>query len=103
MMNSGQETMGSALGNGRRALAEEVPVGYKRTEVGVIPEEWEFGRLGDLTTRVGSGITPSGGERVYVTEGRPFLRSQNVGWGVQTLLTSHSSRMRYMRRSRERG
>ena len=26
MMNSGQGTMGSALGNGRRALAEEVPV-----------------------------------------------------------------------------
>ena len=41
MMNSGQGTMGSALGNGRRALAEEVPVGYKRTEVGVIPEDWE--------------------------------------------------------------
>ena len=35
MMNSGQGTMGSVLGNGRRALAEEVPVGYKRTEVGV--------------------------------------------------------------------
>ena len=32
--------MGSAVGNGRRALAEEVPVGYKRTEVGVIPEDW---------------------------------------------------------------
>ena len=30
--------MGSVFGNGRRALAEEVPVGYKRTEVGVIPE-----------------------------------------------------------------
>ena len=81
-MNSGQGIMGSALGNGRRALAEEVPVGYKRTEVGVIPEEWKCGRLGDLTTRVGSGITPSGGERVYVTGGRPFLRSQNVGWGA---------------------
>ena len=60
-------------------------MGYKRTEMGVIPEDWECGRLGDLTTRVGSGITPSGGERVYVTEGRPFLRSQNVGWGVLDL------------------
>ena len=40
--------MGSVLGNGRRALAEEVPVGYKRTEVGVIPEEWIVTRLGEL-------------------------------------------------------
>ena len=48
MMNSGQGTMGSVLGNGRRALAEEVPVGYKRTEVGVIPEEWNAVLLGDL-------------------------------------------------------
>ncbi len=39
-MNSEQGTMGSALGNRRRVLAEEVPVGYKRTEVGVIPEDW---------------------------------------------------------------
>ena len=27
--------MGSVLGDGRRALAEEVPMGYKRTEVEV--------------------------------------------------------------------
>ena len=47
MMNSEQGTMGSALGNGRRELAEEVPVGYKRTEVGVIPEDWTVTRLGD--------------------------------------------------------
>ena len=47
MMNSEQETMGNALGNGRRALPEEVPVGYKRTEVGVIPEDWTVTRLGD--------------------------------------------------------
>ena len=59
--------------------------GYIRTDVGVIPTDWDFERLGNLTTRVGSGVTPTGGERVYVTEGRPFLRSQNVGWGVLNL------------------
>ncbi len=73
--------MDRVIGAGRSALSKHVAVGYKRTEEGVIPEDWKCGRLGDLTTRVGSGITPSGGERVYVTEGRPFLRSQNVGWG----------------------
>ena len=39
LMDSGQGTMGNSLGNGRRALAEEVPVGYKRTEVGEIEED----------------------------------------------------------------
>ena len=59
----------------------QTPPGYKQTEVGVIPEDWEVGSLCDLVTKVGSGITPTGGAKVYVTEGRPFLRSQNVGWG----------------------
>ena len=59
----------------------EVKPGYKRTEVGVIPEDWEVGCLGGKTKKVGSGITPTGGERIYKTEGHPFLRSQNVGWG----------------------
>jgi type I restriction enzyme S subunit len=60
----------------------ELRPGYKQTEVGVIPEEWDVDCLGDKTTKVGSGITPTGGEKVYKQEGRPFLRSQNVGWGT---------------------
>ena len=40
--------MGSAPEARRRALSEEVPVGYKRTEVGVIPEDWNAVLLGDL-------------------------------------------------------
>ena len=55
MMNSEQGTTGSALGNGRRALAEEVPVGYKRTEVGVIPYEWQAIRIGDLFASTAGG------------------------------------------------
>ena len=31
--------------------------------------------------KVGSGVTPRGGEAVYKTEGHPFVRSQNVGLG----------------------
>lgn len=59
----------------------EVKKGFKQTEVGVIPEDWDVGSIGDLATKVGSGITPTGGEKVYKNEGRPFIRSQNVGWG----------------------
>lgn len=54
---------------------------YKQSEVGLIPEDWEVERLESLTLKIGSGITPTGGSSVYKQEGRPFLRSQNVGWG----------------------
>ena len=58
-----------------------IPAGYKKTEVGVIPNDWKVNKIDDFAIKVGSGITPTGGERVYKKEGRPFLRSQNVGWG----------------------
>jgi type I restriction enzyme S subunit len=64
----------------------EVKRGYKQTEVGVIPEGWRPTTLGDLAIKVGSGITPRGGSSNYREYGRPFVRSQNVGWG--TLLLS---------------
>lgn len=62
-----------------------VPPGYKQTEVGVIPGNWDCVYLGNKTIKVGSGITPTGGEKVYKREGRPFLRSQNIGWGLLLL------------------
>ncbi|MFQ6332805.1 hypothetical protein [Methylophilus sp. 3sh_L] len=43
--------------------------------------EWVEVELGSLTTKVGSGITPTGGDKNYKKSGRPFVRSQNVGWG----------------------
>lgn len=46
-----------------------------------IPSEWEVMKLSILSDKIGSGITPTGGELVYKQTGRPFLRSQNVGWG----------------------
>ncbi len=62
-------------------VMEDVQPGYKRTEVGVIPEDWSVAELGHVTQKIGSGITPTGGSQVYKQQGRPFLRSQNVGWG----------------------
>ncbi|MEY3125132.1 MAG: hypothetical protein RLZZ573_1652 [Pseudomonadota bacterium] len=42
---------------------------------------WESRVLGPMTLKVGSGITPTGGDKNYKATGRPFVRSQNVGWG----------------------
>jgi type I restriction enzyme, S subunit len=47
--------------------------------------EWEEKPLGNKTIKVGSGITPNGGEKNYKSKGRPFIRSQNIGWGYLLL------------------
>lgn len=47
--------------------------------------DWAARELGPLTAKVGSGITPLGGEKNYKPKGRPFIRSQNVGWGTLIL------------------
>jgi len=60
---------------------QHIPSGYKPSPLGIIPEEWEVKRLGEITTKIGSGITPRGGQNVYVTNGHPFMRSQNVSNG----------------------
>ncbi|WP_413284054.1 restriction endonuclease subunit S [Vibrio sp. MA40-2] len=39
---------------------------------------WKLMTLGDITSKVGSGATPRGGEKAYVESGIPFIRSQNV-------------------------
>ena len=43
--------------------------------------EWKKCTIAELATKVGSGVTPRGGEAMYKTEGHPFVRSQNVGLG----------------------
>ncbi|MBN2634760.1 MAG: restriction endonuclease subunit S [Prolixibacteraceae bacterium] len=40
--------------------------------------EWRTKKLGSICTKVGSGKTPKGGEKVYSNDGIPFIRSQNV-------------------------
>ena len=46
--------------------------------IGEIPQHWEVKKLKYLTSKIGSGITPSGGATTYVDEGIPLLRSQNI-------------------------
>lgn len=39
---------------------------------------WEQRKLKNITTKIGSGQTPHGGEKVYKQSGTIFLRSQNI-------------------------
>lgn len=43
-----------------------------------IPEHWELKKLKLMISKIGSGVTPSGGSSVYQTNGIPLLRSQNI-------------------------
>jgi type I restriction enzyme S subunit len=61
-------------------LAKQKPR-TKQTEAGVIPTDWTATTIGDVAIKVGSGVTPRGGSDNYREYGRPFVRSQNVGWG----------------------
>jgi type I restriction enzyme, S subunit len=39
---------------------------------------WTVRKIGSVSTKVGSGATPRGGDAVYVSKGVPFIRSMNV-------------------------
>ncbi len=49
------------------------------------PIEWHICKLKQLTTKIGSGVTPSGGRESYLDTGVPLIRSQNVLEGVLNL------------------
>ena len=51
----------------------------KESEAGrKLPKGWRWARLGDHVTKVGSGVTPRGGQASYQRSGVPLIRSQNV-------------------------
>lgn len=53
------------------------PKGYKRTELGVLPEDWEVVRLGDVAEFF-SGGTPKTTERKYYGGEIPFIKSAEI-------------------------
>jgi type I restriction enzyme S subunit len=65
-----------------RGLNPDVKVKDSGVEwIGEIPEHWEVKRIKHVTTKIGSGITPSGGGTTYLEVGIPLLRSQNIFFG----------------------
>jgi type I restriction enzyme, S subunit len=57
--------------------------GHEHTRImdsplGPIAEGWRVVRLGDITTKIGSGATPRGGQSAYQEKGITLIRSLNV-------------------------
>ncbi len=53
--------------------------GHESTRiVNGLPEGWKKVTLGELATKIGSGVTPRGGDASYLTEGIPLIRSMNI-------------------------
>lgn len=62
-----------------RGLDPNVPMKSSGVDwIGEIPEHWEVKKLKFLTSKIGSGVTPTGGSSVYRDTGIPLLRSQNI-------------------------
>lgn len=61
-----------------RPRYEDAPHLYKESKLGMIPREWDVDTLDNLTDKIGSGVTPTGGSEVYKASGVLFIRSQNV-------------------------
>ncbi len=57
--------------------AKLFPSEFVDSELGPIPEGWRSATLIELTTKIGSGATPRGGDKAYVDEGTALIRSQN--------------------------
>ena len=55
-----------------------VPEGYKQTEVGVIPEDWNLVILDALCERITKGTTPTTLGRRYVNSGVSFLKAEAI-------------------------
>lgn len=62
-----------------QGLNPNVPMKNSGVEwIGHIPEHWEIKKIKHVTSKIGSGVTPSGGGATYLDEGIPLLRSQNI-------------------------
>ena len=56
----------------------EVKPGYRETEVGVIPEDWEIQTGEQLTILIGKGSSPRWQGFEYTNTGMLFVTSENV-------------------------
>ena len=74
------ESMAKAKENAEKNLknTNEIFESYLQSVFENKGEGWEEKTLGEITTKIGSGATPRGGNKSYKTEGISLIRSMNV-------------------------
>ncbi|WP_316186326.1 MULTISPECIES: restriction endonuclease subunit S [unclassified Bradyrhizobium] len=55
-----------------------VPMITSGSQLASLPDGWREATLKSLTSKIGSGATPTGGKRIYDSEGISLIRSLNV-------------------------
>jgi len=64
--------------HGVKAQVQEVPLGYKQTEIGVIPADWDVSTVGaEFTVQLGKMLDAA----KNVGEPKPYLGNRAVQWG----------------------
>jgi type I restriction enzyme S subunit len=58
--------------------AKLFPCEFEESELGDIPKGWTCTALAGVTSKIGSGATPRGGDKAYISDGITLIRSQNV-------------------------
>jgi len=70
----------------------ELKAGYKQTEVGVIPEDWDVVALENITTRIGDGLH---GTPIYSDNGDYFFINGNNLHGGKIVVTKDTKSVSY--------
>ncbi|KAF5421774.1 MAG: type I restriction enzyme, S subunit [Candidatus Methanocomedens sp.] len=80
ILDEGFESIAKAKENAEKNLknAKEIFESYLQSVFENKGEGWEERTLGEITTKIGSGATPRGGNKSYKTEGISLIRSMNV-------------------------
>ena len=68
----------SSLHSQLSTFNSRLPKGYKQTEVGVIPEEWEVNQLGEIASIKTGPFGSALHERDYVQEGTPIITVEHL-------------------------
>ncbi|MBN3951299.1 MAG: restriction endonuclease subunit S [Nostoc sp. NMS7] len=73
--------MKKSLNHGLEGLRDDTAgiEGYKKTEVGVIPDDWEVKRLGDIADIKTGPFGSSLHEKDYVEDGTPIITVEHLG------------------------
>ena len=79
ILNDHMADIARAAAEAQLEAAKALSAGYLReifesTEA----KKWPKVRLGDHASKIGSGVTPRGGQSAYKPEGTPLIRSQNI-------------------------